>query len=125
MWLPETAVDLETLDILAENEIRFTILAPHQASRVRPIASGKWRDVSGGRIDPTMAYEVHLPSGRMMSVADIVIFPMQDLLGLGGEARMNRPATAGGNWQWRFLPEQVTESLVERLGKMTEIYGRT
>jgi alpha-amylase/alpha-mannosidase (GH57 family) len=64
MWLPETAVDPETLDILAEQEIRFTILAPHQASRVRPIGSGKWRDVSGGKIDPTMAYALRLPSGR-------------------------------------------------------------
>ena len=64
MWLPETAVDLETLDILAEQGIRFTILAPHQASRIRPIGSGKWRDVGKGRIDPTMAYKLHLPSGR-------------------------------------------------------------
>ncbi|NVL92646.1 MAG: DUF3536 domain-containing protein [Desulfobacterales bacterium] len=64
MWLPETAVDLETLDILAEQEIRFTILAPHQARRVRPIGSGKWRDVGSGKIDPTMAYKLHLPSGR-------------------------------------------------------------
>jgi 4-alpha-glucanotransferase len=61
----------------------------------------------------------------LMTVARITIIPMQDILGLGGESRMNRPATAEGNWQWRFLPEQVTESLVERLGKMTEIYGRT
>jgi alpha-amylase/alpha-mannosidase (GH57 family) len=64
MWLPETAVDLETLDILAEHGIRFTILAPHQARRVRPIEGDKWRDVSGGKIDPTMAYELNLPSGR-------------------------------------------------------------
>ncbi len=68
MWLPETAVDPETLDILAEHEIRFTILAPHQASRVRPIGSAKWRDVGGGKIDPTMAYALRLPSGRAMSL---------------------------------------------------------
>ncbi|MFB0505588.1 MAG: glycoside hydrolase, partial [Thermodesulfobacteriota bacterium] len=68
MWLPETAVDLESLDILAEQEIHFTILAPHQASRVRPIASGKWRDVAGGKVDPTMAYELHLPSGRTITL---------------------------------------------------------
>ena len=66
MWLPETAVDLETLDILAEQKIRFTILAPHQASRVRLIGSGKWKDVGGGKIDPTMAYDLHLPPGRKM-----------------------------------------------------------
>jgi 4-alpha-glucanotransferase len=60
----------------------------------------------------------------LMTVARVTIIPMQDILGLGGESRMNRPATAEGNWQWRFLPEQVTESLMERFGKMTEIYGR-
>ncbi len=68
MWLPETAVDLETLDILAEQGIRFTILAPHQASRVRPIGGEKWRGVSGGKIDPTMAYELHLPSGKKITL---------------------------------------------------------
>jgi alpha-amylase/alpha-mannosidase (GH57 family) len=64
MWLPETAVDLETLNIMAELGIRFTILAPHQARRARPIGGRAWRDVSGGRIDPTMAYALRLPSGR-------------------------------------------------------------
>ncbi|MFH0788673.1 MAG: DUF3536 domain-containing protein [Pseudomonadota bacterium] len=64
MWLPETAVDLETLDILAEKGIRFTILAPRQAARVRPIGEDAWEDVSGERIDPTQAYLLRLPSGR-------------------------------------------------------------
>jgi alpha-amylase/alpha-mannosidase (GH57 family) len=68
MWLPETAVDLETLDILAELGIRFTILAPHQARRVRPIGSDGWNDVTGGKIDPTMAYELRLPSGRQLAI---------------------------------------------------------
>jgi len=56
MWLPETAVDRETLDILAENGLRFTILAPRQARRVRPLRDGQWKDVGGGRIDPSQAY---------------------------------------------------------------------
>ena len=56
MWLSETAVDIETLDILAEHGIKFTILAPHQACRVKKIGGEKWKDVSGGRIDPTRAY---------------------------------------------------------------------
>jgi 4-alpha-glucanotransferase len=60
----------------------------------------------------------------MMSVANVVIFPMQDLLGLGEEARMNRPAMAQGNWAWRLMPEQLTPALASRLSKMTEIYGR-
>jgi len=68
MWLPETAVDLETLDILAEQGIRFTILAPHQAARVRPIGADKWQDVRGGKIDPTMAYTLNLPSGRTITL---------------------------------------------------------
>ncbi len=68
MWLPETAVDLETLDILAECGIRFTILAPHQAGRVRQIGRRAWRTVSGGRIDPTMAYELRLPSRRTLNL---------------------------------------------------------
>jgi alpha-amylase/alpha-mannosidase (GH57 family) len=68
MWLPETAVDMETLDILAELGIKFTILAPHQAHRVRNIGSDTWNDVNGGKIDPTMAYELHLPSGRKLNI---------------------------------------------------------
>ena len=69
MWLPETAVDLETLDIMAEQEIKFTILAPHQASRVRQIGTDDaWQDVSNGSIDPTMPYELNLPSGRKIAL---------------------------------------------------------
>ncbi len=64
MWLPETAVDLETLEIMAEQEIEFTILEPHQAKRVRKIGGSKWSDVSGGRIDPRSSYLSRLPSGK-------------------------------------------------------------
>jgi alpha-amylase/alpha-mannosidase (GH57 family) len=68
MWLPETAVDLETLDILAELGIRFTILAPHQARRVRQIGTEAWDDVDNASIDTTMAYEINLPSGRKFNL---------------------------------------------------------
>jgi alpha-amylase/alpha-mannosidase (GH57 family) len=68
MWLPETAVDLKTLDLMAEQGIRFTILAPHQARRVRPKGQKNWREVGGGHIDPTMAYELQLPSGRKINL---------------------------------------------------------
>jgi len=64
MWLPETAADVGTLDVLAGEGIRFTILAPRQAAKVRKKGSRDWRDVSNGRIDPTIPYELRLPSGR-------------------------------------------------------------
>jgi 4-alpha-glucanotransferase len=60
----------------------------------------------------------------MMSVASVVITPMQDILGLGQEARMNRPATQEGNWQWRLRPDDITQEPADRLGEMTRIYGR-
>ena len=68
MWLPETAADLETLDVLAECGVGFTILAPDQASRVRPLGTDAWTDVSGGRVDPTMPYRVRTPGGRELGV---------------------------------------------------------
>ncbi|MGA7614468.1 MAG: DUF3536 domain-containing protein [Thermoanaerobaculia bacterium] len=68
MWLPETAVDLETLDILAQNGILFTILEPGQAKRMRKIGSSQWVDVTGGRVDPTRPYRVQLASGRSLAV---------------------------------------------------------
>ncbi len=89
MWLAETAADVATLEAVAEQGIRFTILAPRQAARVRPLdpsapsAGGPgnpgpggaeattardagWTDVSGGRVDPTRPYLCRLPSGREM-----------------------------------------------------------
>jgi alpha-amylase/alpha-mannosidase (GH57 family) len=68
MWLPETAVDLETLAILAENGIRFIILAPHQARRVRRIGEKEWKDVPGDKIDFTMPYLCMLPSGKAITL---------------------------------------------------------
>lgn len=68
MWLAETAVDLETLELLAEYGVKFTLLAPHQARRFRNLGEAAWTDVGGGRVDPTRAYLVRLPSGRSISV---------------------------------------------------------
>jgi len=68
MWLPETAVDTETLDVLAANGIKFTILAPRQAKRIRKRGSRSWQDVSGDRVDPSRAYLVQLPSKKTISV---------------------------------------------------------
>jgi alpha-amylase/alpha-mannosidase (GH57 family) len=69
LWLSETAADTETLDVLAELGIRFTILSPFQAKTVRELAADKpWEDVNGGRVDPARAYLCKLPSGRQISL---------------------------------------------------------
>lgn len=60
----------------------------------------------------------------MASVADTVLFPMQDVLGLGSEARMNTPATPSGNWRWRMRPDAASEEHAERLRSLTTLYGR-
>jgi len=70
-WLPEAAVDLESLELLAEAGVLFTILEPQQAKRVRPVGkSGEtgWRDVGGGGIDTTIPYRAVLPSGRRIAL---------------------------------------------------------
>ena len=68
MWPPETAVNLETLEVLAQQGIKFTILAPRQAKRVRKIGGRNWRDVESEQIDPTMAYRLRLPSRRIINL---------------------------------------------------------
>ena len=68
MWLPESAVDVETLEVLAEQGIGFTILAPHQAARIREIGEEEWSDVNGSHVDPTRAYLARLPSGATINV---------------------------------------------------------
>ncbi|OGQ94258.1 MAG: glycoside hydrolase [Deltaproteobacteria bacterium RIFOXYD12_FULL_57_12] len=69
MWLPETAVDIETLEILAAQGIRFTLLAPRQARRVKKMVKGtRWEDVSNEKIDPSMAYLCQLPSKKSITL---------------------------------------------------------
>jgi 4-alpha-glucanotransferase len=54
----------------------------------------------------------------------MAVFPMQDVLGLGEEARMNLPASNHGNWTWRLDPQHLTLSVSSELCEMTELYGR-
>jgi len=67
MWLPETAVDVESLEALAAENIAFTILEPHQAAHCRRVGETEWQDAHG-RIDPTMPYLCNLPSGRSIAI---------------------------------------------------------
>jgi len=71
--------------------------------------------------------EIHwaLIRACLASVANTAIIPMQDLLGLGSEARMNRPGAGQGNWEWRVSASALTQELAARLGKLTRIYERS
>ncbi len=60
----------------------------------------------------------------LASVADTAVVPLQDVLGLGSAARMNTPATLGGNWRWRVRAEALAPELATRLRALTELYGR-
>lgn len=66
----------------------------------------------------------HLIRLAMMSVANMVVIPLQDILGLGEESRMNFPATSENNWEWRLLPEQITPTLIKDITETIIIYGR-
>ncbi len=94
MWLPETAVDIETLDILSDHGIKFTILSPHQVHRVRPRGGNQWIDVGGGGVNPRHLYRVSLGAEKFInvffydsSIAHAVAF--EGLLG-NGEGFTNR-----------------------------------
>jgi len=60
----------------------------------------------------------------MGSAAELCVVPLQDLIGLGSEARMNDPSVAEGNWGWRVLPSQVGEGNLPRLAEVTATNGR-
>lgn len=69
IWLSETGVDIETLEVAAEADIRFTILSPRQAYRVRKIdGEYKWEDVDNEKVDTTRAYLCKLPSGKEINI---------------------------------------------------------
>lgn len=70
--------------------------------------------------------EIHWDFIRALlsSVADTVLIPLQDLLGLGTEARMNLPNSTAGNWAWRYSASTLTNEVGERLRKLTYVYGR-
>ena len=66
LWLPETAVDNESLEVLAEAGVKFTVLAPHQALRVRPLGAATWEETNG--IDPSRAYLWRGPRGLTLAI---------------------------------------------------------
>lgn len=64
IWLAETAADTETLEVLAEKGIKFTILAPRQAKAIRPLGSKEWIELAPDSVDPRRPYRCNLPSGK-------------------------------------------------------------
>jgi alpha-amylase/alpha-mannosidase (GH57 family) len=76
MWLPETAVNYPTLQVLAKHGVQYLILSPFQALRTRPFGGKKWTDVSQGRIDSTQPYRCFVkdPSGKKLTDQFIDIF---------------------------------------------------
>ena len=60
----------------------------------------------------------------MGSVAELCMIPIQDYLCMGSEARVNAPATLGGNWIWRLRPGSLEDGLADQIREMTKLYGR-
>ncbi|MCW4028164.1 MAG: DUF3536 domain-containing protein [Candidatus Bathyarchaeota archaeon] len=119
MWLPETAVDLETLEVLAENNIKFTILGPQQAAKAQRIGATEWTDVSDGKIDPRRCYLCRLPSGKTISLfffdkrtaSDIAFGNLLE----NGEAFANRLIDA--------FQDNEDDPLIESVASDGELYG--
>ncbi len=68
MWLAETAVDDDTLRVLADNGIKFTILSPYQALKIKKFSDKEWQDVSWGNIDPARTYKYIIKSDPKKSI---------------------------------------------------------
>ena len=69
-------------------------------------------------------YNWGMMRGAWASVGDLAIVPMQDIIGVGSEGRMNTPSTLGGNWEWRATADQIDNKLTKRLYKYMQMYGR-
>jgi 4-alpha-glucanotransferase len=91
-------------------------------------AAGWWRSLNRAQQRAT-GLDTTEPNWSLIerafsSRANLAIVPLQDVLGLGCEARMNTPGTMKGNWSWRLEPGQLTDKLAERLRGATEVAGR-
>jgi 4-alpha-glucanotransferase len=91
----------------------FTSLEDEERVRVCRYTGTKGIDISWDFIHLALA-----------SVADLAIFPLQDVLRLGSAARMNAPGSLGGNWRWRFTWDDITDAHIRGLRLFNETYGR-
>lgn len=135
------SADVQAADFLPHNYVRRTVV--YTGTHDNDTTVGWFHD-PGGEESPrspeqaraeraaclrylgTEGREIHWELIRLalMSVADLAIFPVQDLLGLGSEARMNRPGTGAENWAWRLREGSLDDAIVERLLELTRTYGR-
>jgi len=86
-------------------------------------------DAERWQLGEYLGHAVHSPAEDLLrlawgSTAKLAVVPMQDLLRLGGEARMNVPGVGAGNWEWRFRPEQMPPGLVEQVAGLTAMTNR-
>jgi alpha-amylase/alpha-mannosidase (GH57 family) len=114
MWLPETAVDRESLEIMAEHGIVFTILAPRQASKFRNAAKDHWTTLNSGSIDPSRPYRCHLSHGRSIAlffydgpVSQAIAF--EELLKSGAELKNRLLAIFSQERSWPQLAHIATD----------------
>jgi 4-alpha-glucanotransferase len=91
----------------------FATLPQHQADFLRRYVPGVDSDVAWSLIRLAWA-----------SIADYALAPLQDVLSLGTEARMNLPGRPEGNWGWRFTAHQLADAVLDRLADLTDVYGR-
>jgi len=119
-----------TNDHLPHNHTRETVV--YTGTHDNDTTVGWWENLDSGQREYCLQYlasdgtEINWDMIRaaMASVADTAIIPMQDVLGLASDARMNLPASTTGNWTWRMKDKVVPEGLSGRLRELTEVYGR-
>ncbi len=125
--------DLKTHPYIPDNYIKNCVAytGTHDNNTVRGWIEHEATDREKGNLWEYLGGEVpreelpwELIGLLMKSVANTVIIPMQDVLGLGQQDRMNLPGTPSGNWRWRLLPAAITSSLSKKVSQLTELSKR-
>jgi 4-alpha-glucanotransferase len=107
-------------------------MAAYTGTHDNDTLAGWWSGLKPRLREKALAYlrsdgrEIHWDfiATALASVADLAVFPVQDALGLGSDARMNRPGSASGNWAWRLVDGQLTPDLAGRIAALSALYGR-
>ncbi len=132
LWLPETAVDSETLEIMVDNGIKFTILAPSQAGRFRDSSNSNWVEINSHPIDPSRPYIFELPKGKQIAVffydgpiSQAIAF--EGLLNSGDEFKNRLISAFSADRKWHQLVHIATDGESyghhHRFGEMALAYA--